>query len=65
MPQGKPANIRCVQLTLDNKCKLFNDSNRPLVCCNLKPSVEMCGTSFDEAMAYLTFLEKATKPDNI
>ncbi len=63
MPDGKPAGTRCVQLTSDNRCKLFGKPERPLVCVQLKPSREMCGTSFDEAHSYLTFLEEATKPD--
>lgn len=63
MPNGKPAGVRCVQLTLDNKCKLFGKPERPHVCIGLKPSYEMCGESFDAAHSFLTFLEKATKPD--
>lgn len=62
MPEGKPAGVRCVQLTEDNKCKLFGKSERPAVCGNLQPSQEMCGISQGEAMIYLTTLERATAP---
>lgn len=62
MPQGKPAGVRCVQLTEDNKCKLFGKPERPLVCSNLKPSIEMCGTDNAHAYLYLKELEKNTKP---
>lgn len=62
MPHGKPAGVRCVQLTGDNKCKLFGMPERPAVCGSLLPSEEMCGHSNEEAMAILSELEQATKP---
>ena len=43
MPGGKPAGVRCAQLTDDNRCKLFGRPERPLVCVSLRPSAEMCG----------------------
>jgi hypothetical protein len=63
MPQGKPAGVRCVQLTDDNRCKLFGLPERPAVCVRLRPHAEMCGTSDREAMAILTAWEAATTPD--
>jgi len=63
MPQGKPAGVRCVQLTADNRCRLFGRSDRPAVCVGLQPSVEMCGGSFEEAMGYLSALERSTAPE--
>jgi Fe-S-cluster containining protein len=60
MPNGKPAGVRCVQLTGDNRCLLFNDPRRPGVCKSLKPSREMCGATTQEALAFLTNLESAT-----
>ncbi len=60
MPNGKPAGIRCIQLTIDNQCKLFGQKERPAVCGSLKPSDEMCGTSEREAFLYLEDLERAT-----
>ena len=63
MPDGKPAGVRCVQLTEDNLCKLFGQPERPPVCAALRPSAEMCGDSTAHAMAYLTFLELATRPN--
>lgn len=62
MPNGKPAGVRCVQLTENNKCKIFGRPQRPQVCYNLQPSEEMCGNSFEEATLYLNYLEQATKP---
>lgn len=62
MPQGKPAGVRCVQLTDDNGCRLFGRPERPEVCIRLRPSEEMCGRTAEEAFAYLAWLERATAP---
>ncbi|EKY5002147.1 TPA: YkgJ family cysteine cluster protein [Citrobacter amalonaticus] len=62
MPQGKPANVRCVQLSDDNLCRIFGSSLRPNVCRSLKPSLEMCLTNRDEAMTWLIDLEALTAP---
>lgn len=62
MPQGKPAGIRCVQLTPDNKCKLFGRPERPSVCGSLQASAEMCGQTNEDAFRYLEQLERATRP---
>lgn len=63
MPQGKPADVRCVQLTDDNRCLLFGKPERPDVCVRLRPTDEMCGSTREEALAYLSALERATAPD--
>jgi Fe-S-cluster containining protein len=63
MPDGKPAGVRCVQLTDDNRCKIYGQPDRPAVCNRLRPSEEMCGTNADEALAYLNELERLTRPD--
>ena len=63
MPQGKPAGVRCVQLTQDNRCCLFGQPGRPAVCVRLRPDEEMCGRTAAEALAILTALELATRPD--
>jgi uncharacterized protein len=62
MPNGKPAGVRCVQLTPDNRCKLFGRPERPAVCLHLRPTEEMCGRNAAEALAYLTTLEDLTRP---
>lgn len=60
MPDGKPAGTRCIQLTEDNRCKIFGSASRPLVCSSLMPSQEMCGTNNQAAMDYLNELERET-----
>ena len=62
MPHGKPAGVRCVQLTPDNRCRLYGHPDRPAVCVRLRPSQEMCGQSAEEAYAWLLELERATRP---
>jgi hypothetical protein len=63
MPHGKPAGVRCIQLTENNRCKLFGKPERPDVCNKLQPSEEMCGHSAQEAFIGLTTLERATTPN--
>jgi len=61
-PQGKPAGVRCAQLTLGNLCRLYGRPERPRVCARLKASPEMCGQTAAEAYAMLADLERATQP---
>ena len=63
MANGKAAGERCVQLTMDNRCRLFGQPDRPSVCSSLRPSLEMCGKSDMEAMEYLLQLECATRTE--
>ena len=62
MPHGKPAGMRCVQLLDDMRCAIFNDPRRPAVCAGLKPSEEMCGSTREQALAWLADLQFATEP---
>lgn len=63
MPNGKPAGVPCVQLDAQQRCKLFNQPERPAFCGGLQPSVEMCGETREYAIAWLTQLEWLTKPE--
>ena len=62
MPGGKAAGVRCIQLTDDGKCRLFGQLTRPPICNRLTPSLEMCGTTKQHAMEYLSQLEAMTCP---
>ena len=64
MPHGKPAGVRCLQLTGDNLCRLYGQPDRPLVCTRLRPGPDMCGESSEEALALLLELDRATRPDD-
>jgi Fe-S-cluster containining protein len=63
MPQGKPAGVRCVQLDIDMRCRLFGRPERPAFCGGLRPSPEMCGDGAEQAMLWLSALESETRPD--
>jgi len=62
MPGGKPAGVRCVQLTGDYRCALFGKPERPEVCRRLRPTMGMCGADRDAALAVLNSLELETQP---
>lgn len=65
MPRGKPAGVRCVQLDEAMRCRLFGLPERPAVCGQLMPSLEMCGPQDDggqHARVYLARLEELTRP---
>ena len=62
MPNGKPAGVRCIQLTHSNACAIFGQAERPAVCRLLRPEPVMCGTNAGEAMAFLERLERQTAP---
>ena len=61
MPDGKPAGVRCIQLTLDNRCTLFDKPGRPAVCSTYFPSEEFCGFSQRDALKNLQELELMTR----
>ncbi len=59
MPDGKPAGVRCVQLTLDNRCGIYGQPGRPEVCRSYHAS-ESCGTDRGDALRVLEELELMT-----
>lgn len=62
MPAGKPAGVRCLQLDEEDRCKIFGAPTRPAVCSSLRPSLEMCGNSREQALHWLNTLERHTRP---
>jgi hypothetical protein len=62
MPRGKAAGVPCIQLTEEGLCAIYGSPERPSVCGSLKADPEMCGSSREEAIAFLTELETATSP---
>jgi hypothetical protein len=60
MPNGKPAGVRCIQLTEDNRCAIFGKPERPKVCGALRPEAAMCGPDRHQALEWLRKLEQAT-----
>ena len=62
MPDGKAAGQRCVHLTVDWLCGLFNDPRRPECCSQFRAEPEYCGNDRDTAMILLTGLERESDP---
>lgn len=62
MPHGKPAGVPCVQLDETLRCRLFGLAQRPAVCASLVPSPEMCGSTREQALHWLSTLEAQTLP---
>jgi len=60
MPEGKPANVRCIQLNENFECKIFNQQDRPQVCADFLPNEDICGSNQSEALKTLGFLEVET-----
>jgi hypothetical protein len=63
MPAGKSAGQRCVQLDDQARCLLFGRPERPTVCASLQPSNSLCGNSRQQALIWLSQLERLTRPD--
>lgn len=61
-PDGKPAGMVCPHLSSDKRCRIYDDPGRPQVCASLKPSPDLCGASFEEAMALIATMEIETTP---
>ncbi|MCH8492950.1 MAG: YkgJ family cysteine cluster protein [Idiomarina sp.] len=62
MPNGKPANTRCVQLDAQNLCKIFGKPERPAVCSAFTAQAYVCGESREEALILLAQLECDSAP---
>lgn len=60
MPNGKPAGVRCIQLSEDNRCRIYHDPRRPQACEQFKPSPDLCGSSQAEALRAISDLEADT-----
>ena len=64
MPAGKPAGVRCINLTPGGLCSQFGLGTRPAVCSDFKPSTETCGSSSEEALRLMCRMEAETLPDD-
>ncbi|MDP3845954.1 MAG: YkgJ family cysteine cluster protein [Pseudomonas sp.] len=60
MPNGKLAGERCVQLSPDNRCRIFGLPERPAVCLAFSADLEVCGETNEQALQQLNWLEQAT-----
>ena len=57
MPDGKPAGVRCIHLTNDLLCAIYNYPDKPKVCDDFKFDPEICGSNAEEAKNNILKLE--------
>ncbi|HIC34906.1 MAG TPA: YkgJ family cysteine cluster protein [Pseudomonadales bacterium] len=62
MPHGKPAGVRCLHLSEDRRCRLYESPERPDICRRFAPELAFCGTNFDDAIEKFSVLELETRP---
>ncbi len=62
MPDGKPAGVRCTNLSEDNLCKIFGHPERPQLCDGFKAGADVCGATREEALQLISLLEAETAP---
>ncbi|MEX0982490.1 MAG: YkgJ family cysteine cluster protein [Bacteroidales bacterium] len=60
MPNGKPAGTRCIHLTDDFNCSIYNHTDRPEVCDKFKADPAVCGVEREEAIILLSMLEEGS-----
>jgi hypothetical protein len=58
---AKPTGLACGYLTAEFHCSIFASPDRPACCSGLQPSAEMCGSTREQALAWLVALEIATQ----
>ncbi|MFN8210923.1 MAG: YkgJ family cysteine cluster protein [Bacteroidales bacterium] len=62
MGNGKESGVRCIHLTDDLKCALFNKPERPKVCSDFEAEPDFCGSNREEAFRILYGLEGKSYP---
>lgn len=62
LPHGKPAGVPCPHLTVERRCALFGQPERPAVCGSLQPNETMCRIDAASALHWLGELERLTQP---
>jgi uncharacterized protein len=63
MPNGKPAGVRCIHLSTDGLCALFNTPERPAICSAFRAEKAICGSSKKEAFRNIALLEGLNPED--
>jgi len=63
MPNGKPAGVRCIQLSAEGLCLLFNKPERPKICSDFRAEKAICGDNAGEAFRNIAILE-GLNPDD-
>ncbi|WP_321992464.1 YkgJ family cysteine cluster protein [Marispirochaeta aestuarii] len=64
MPDGKPAGVPCVNLDEHFCCTIHGSPEYPAVCAALRPDPGICGSDRQEALLFLSELERETCPQD-
>lgn len=56
MEKGKPAGVRCLHLTDDYRCAIYDDPGRPKACAGFRAESDFCGSDREEALKILLSL---------
>lgn len=57
MPNGKPAGVPCIHLSIDGLCAIFGKPERPQVCSDFQAERAICGDTKEEAFKIISDLE--------
>jgi hypothetical protein len=60
LPNGKAAGERCPHLTAEFLCAIFGRPERPSVCSGFAAAEYVCGSSREEAIRLIGWLEQVT-----
>lgn len=60
MPHGKAAGVRCLHLDENDLCRLFGQQARPGFCQEFSAQEYVCGSSKEEALQLIAWLEVQT-----
>lgn len=60
LPNGKAAGERCPHLTAEFLCAIFGRPERPSVCSGFAVAEYVCGSSREEAIRLIGWLEQVT-----
>jgi Fe-S-cluster containining protein len=53
LPEGKEVGVKCIHLTDDYKCAIYDDPQRPKSCAGFFAEAEFCGSNREEALRIL------------
>ena len=57
MPNGKKAGQRCIHLSEDLLCQIYDHPDKPEVCTSFRYDKQVCGNNAEEAFSNLKLLE--------
>jgi uncharacterized protein len=64
MPGGKPAGVKCIHLTGELTCSIYESPDRPKVCAGFQADKLVCGDTREEAIKVFSELEGLQLKDN-